>query len=78
MNRVANSNANRGSTDDRHDDEASNTGCEEFGLDVVRETVGFAAHRLLKIEVGALTVATHGEKNALRPALRNGYRDREW
>jgi putative transposase len=46
--------------------------------DVVREMIGFAAHRLMEMEVGGLTGAGHGEKNPLRLAQRNGYRERDW
>jgi putative transposase len=46
--------------------------------DVVREMIGFAAHRLMEMEVGALTGAAHGEKNPLRLVQRNGYRERDW
>ena len=34
--------------------------------DVLREMIAFAAERLMEIEVGALTGAAHGEKNAAR------------
>jgi putative transposase len=46
--------------------------------DMLREMIGFAAERLMALEVGALTGAGYGEKNAERLAQRNGYRERDW
>jgi transposase InsO family protein len=46
--------------------------------DLLREMIGFAAERLMELEVGIATAAGYGEKNPLRLAQRNGYRDRDW
>jgi len=46
--------------------------------DILREMIGFAAERLMELEVGALTGAGYGEKRPERLVQRNGYRDRVW
>src|SRR6478672_6639848 len=46
--------------------------------DLLREMIGFVAERLMEMEVGAATGAAYGEKNPLRLAQLNGYRERDW
>ena len=46
--------------------------------DLLREMIGFAAQRLMELEVENLTSASYGEKSSERRAQRNGYRDRDW
>ncbi len=46
--------------------------------DLLCEMIGFAAEKLMALEVGAKTGAGYGEKNVFRFAQRNGYRDRDW
>jgi transposase-like protein len=40
--------------------------------------IGFAAERLMALEVDSLCGAGHGERNAERTNQRNGYRERAW
>jgi transposase-like protein len=46
--------------------------------ELLREMIGFAAQRLMELEVEGQTGAGYGEKNPERLAQRNGYRERTW
>jgi len=46
--------------------------------DFLREMIGFAADRLMAMEVEGLCGAGHGERSASRENQRNGYRERLW
>jgi transposase-like protein len=46
--------------------------------DLLHEMVGFAAEKLLALEVGTKTGTGYSEKNGFRLAQRNGYRERDW
>jgi putative transposase len=46
--------------------------------DLLREMIGFAAHRLMELEVEGLTGGAYREKSQERLAQRSGYRDRSW
>jgi putative transposase len=46
--------------------------------DLLREMIGFAAQRLMELEVTGLAGAALGEKSPERLAQRNGYRERDW
>jgi putative transposase len=46
--------------------------------ELLREMIGFAAQRLMALEVEGLTGAAHGERDPERINHRNGYRDRLW
>lgn len=47
------------------------------GADLLREMIGFAADRLMELEIGAKTGAGYHEKSSDRAAQRNGYRARD-
>jgi transposase-like protein len=46
--------------------------------DELREMIGFAAERLMALEIEAKTGAGYGERSPERLNQRNGYRDRDW
>ena len=46
--------------------------------DLLREMIGYAAQRLMELEVGAHTGAGYDQKDPQRLVQRNGYRDRDW
>ena len=46
--------------------------------DLFREMIGFAAERLMALEVKGLAGTAHGERSPDRITHRNGYRDRVW
>jgi transposase-like protein len=62
------------------DDEIALRRMLEKGSDAtfLREMIGFAAQRLMELEVGEVTGAAHGERSPDRLVQRNGYRERDW
>ena len=46
--------------------------------DLLKEMIGFAAKRLMELEVGVRAGAAYGEKDPERKAQRNGYQERDW
>lgn len=46
--------------------------------DLLREMIGFAADRVIELEMAGLTGPYHGERCESRINPRNGYRKRDW
>src|SRR5690349_17900092 len=46
--------------------------------DLIREMLGFAAGRVMELEVQACAGAAHGVRDPARVVQRNGYRERAW
>ena len=46
--------------------------------DFLREMIGYAAHRLMELDIESLTGAAHGARDPDRMNHRNGYRERLW
>jgi putative transposase len=46
--------------------------------DYLRQMIGFAARRLMELDIESRTGAPHGERSPDRLAQRNGYRERDW
>jgi len=45
---------------------------------LLREMIGFAAKRLMQLEIEAVCGAAPGERSGDRRNQRNGYRERDW
>lgn len=45
---------------------------------LLREMIGFAAQRLMELEIETLTGMVHGERGEGRRVQRNGRRERDW
>ena len=75
--RVATPTLNRGTTDDQYPDGPPHACGASPDSDILRDMIGFAAERLIEMEVSAATGEAYDGESSARIAQRNGHRCRD-